>query len=335
MTESRDISTESTSNRPAPSTDSGDIGTESTSNRPDPSTDSGDIGVESTSNRRPRAAEQGRGDSGLASVLAAAERWNVGPVAAAVVGPDGLRAFHGNLDQRFDLASVTKPIAALAVLVAVEEGTLDLDEPAGPPGATVRHLLAHAAGLGFDGAVVAPAGERRTYSNAGFDALAAALERNAGMPAVEYVREAVLEPLAMRATDLPGGSLAHGARSTADDLARFAVELLRPTLVSAATLGAATSVQFPGLRGVLPGFGSQDPNDWGLGFELRDHKAPHWTGTANDPATFGHFGQSGSFLWVDPVLDSALIVLTGRPFGPWAAVAWPALADEVIAAVLG
>ena len=48
----------------------------------------------------------------------------------------------------FSWASVTKPATALAVLIAVEEGTLSLDEPAGPPGATVRHLLAHASGLG-------------------------------------------------------------------------------------------------------------------------------------------------------------------------------------------
>jgi CubicO group peptidase (beta-lactamase class C family) len=43
-----------------------------------------------------------------------------------------------------------------------------------------------------------------------------------------------------------------------------------------------------------------DPNDWGLGFELRDTKEPHWTGTRNSPRTYGHFGGSGSFLWLDP-----------------------------------
>ena len=32
-------------------------------------------------------------------------------------------------------------LTGLAVLVAVEEGTVDLDEPAGPPGSTLRHLL--------------------------------------------------------------------------------------------------------------------------------------------------------------------------------------------------
>ena len=81
---------------------------------------------------------------------------------------------------------------------------------------------------------------------------------------------------------------------------------------------------------MLPGFGRQEPNDWGLGLELRDAKTPHWTGARNSPRTFGHFGRSGTFLWVDPAAGVALGVLTDRPFGDWAAVAWPRLADAVL-----
>jgi CubicO group peptidase (beta-lactamase class C family) len=83
---------------------------------------------------------------------------------------------------------------------------------------------------------------------------------------------------------------------------------------------------------VLPGFGRQDPNDWGLGVEIRDHKHPHWTGRRNSPQTYGHFGQSGSFLWVDPVRGLAACCLGERPFGLWAAEDWPVLSDAVIAA---
>jgi CubicO group peptidase (beta-lactamase class C family) len=72
------------------------------------------------------------------------------------------------------------------------------------------------------------------------------------------------------------------------------------------------------------------PNDWGLGFELRDRKSPHWTGTRNSPATFGHFGAAGTFLWVDPDAGLACAVLTDEPFGPWAVEAWPALGDAVL-----
>jgi CubicO group peptidase (beta-lactamase class C family) len=73
-----------------------------------------------------------------------------------------------------------------------------------------------------------------------------------------------------------------------------------------------------------------DPNDWGLGFELKDAKAPHWTGTHNSPRAFGHFGGSGAFLWIDPDADVALGCLTGREFGPWALEAWPRLSDAVL-----
>lgn len=178
-----------------------------------------------------------------------------------------------------------------------------------------------------------PPATRRVYSNAGINMLASLVERAVEMPFADYLAEAVAKPLQLAATTLPG-SAAAGGMSTADDLARVAHELLVPSgLLHPATLADATSVQYPGLRGVLPGFGHQDPNDWGLGFEIRDGKHPHWTGTRNSPRTYGHFGQSGSMLWVDPDAGAALIALADRPFGEWAAQAWPRLADAVLAAL--
>ena len=88
-------------------------------------------------------------------------------------------------------------------------------------------------------------------------------------------------------------------------------------------------MQFPGLEGILPGFGRFSPNDWGLGLELRDRKQPHWTGARNSPTTFGHFGRSGGFLWVDPEAGLALACLSDLDFGAWAKEAWPRLADAV------
>lgn len=272
-------------------------------------------------------------DAALARALWSVHGWEVGHVSAAVVAPTGTVALVGDGHQGFPLASVTKLLLALTSLVAVEEGTLELDQSAGPPDATVRHLLAHTSGLGFDGGVVAPPGTRRIYSNAGFDALAEHLGDAADMAASAYVAGAVLDPLAMSATDVTAGPLSSGATSTVADLARLARELLSPTLIARSTLTAATEVAFPGLDGVLPGFGTLRPNDWGLGFELRSHKEPHWTGATNSPGTFGHFGAAGTFLWVDPAIERALVVLTDRPFGPWAATAWPRLSDAVVAAV--
>jgi CubicO group peptidase (beta-lactamase class C family) len=258
------------------------------------------------------------------------ESWPSRNAAAAVVGPDGLRASHGDLEREFRWASVTKPITALAVLVAAEEGTVDLDEPAGPPGSTVRHLLAHASGLPLnEGRPIASAGKRRIYSNSGFEALAAHVEERAEMPFGDYLRESVLGPLGLGAELV--GSPASGLRGSLGDLARVARELLAPMLVAAETLSEATEVAFPGLVGVLPGYGRQDRNDWGLGFELRDGKSPHWTGEGNSPRTFGHFGAAGTFLWVDPGASLALAVLTDEEFGDWAKEAWPRLSDGVLA----
>ncbi|MDB1087748.1 serine hydrolase [Streptomyces sp. ACA25] len=264
--------------------------------------------------------------------LAMIEEWPVPTAAAVAVLADGTVAgSHGPTGRRFPLASVTKPLAAYAVLVAVEEGAIELDEPVGPPGATVRHLLAHTSGLAFDEhRTMAEPGTRRLYSNSGFELLGDLVTKAAGIPFPEYLRQAVLEPLGMTDTALDGSPAKDGV-STADDLARFAAELQAPRLLARQTLTEATAVTFPGVNGVLPGFGHQKPNDWGLGFEIRGHKSPHWTGTGSSPRTFGHFGQSGTFLWVDPDAEAACVALTDRDFGPWAGLVWPPFTDAVLA----
>ncbi|MGQ0576393.1 MAG: serine hydrolase domain-containing protein [Pseudonocardia sp.] len=261
--------------------------------------------------------------------------WPVPHAAAALVDADGaVLATAGEQDRTFRLASVTKPLVAYAVLVAVEEGAVDWDTPAGPDGSTVRHLAAHASGLSFSEAVVQAApGRRRIYSNSGFEALGDAVAAGAGMPFARYLHEAVCVPLGMASTELRG-SPAADAVSTCADLARFAAELQAPALVHCSTLGDAVTVAYPGLDGVLPGFGRHQPCDWGLGFEIRDGKSPHWTGARSSPRTFGHFGQAGTFLWVDPDARVACVVLTDRDFGPWAVDAWPAFTDGVLAARL-
>ncbi|HSK61225.1 MAG TPA: serine hydrolase domain-containing protein [Actinomycetospora sp.] len=264
--------------------------------------------------------------------LALVDDWPVEHVAVGVVGADGtVRGTRGDTARRFPLASVTKPLVAWAALVAVEEEAVTLDQPAGPEGSTVRHLLAHTSGLAFgEHRAVAEPGARRLYSSAGFEVLAATIEEATGIAFADYLHEALLAPLGMTSTTLEG-SPGHGATSCVDDLLRLAAEMQAPTLLDPATVREATSVQFPGLNGTIPGFGHQKPNDWGLGVELRDGKSPHWTGSRNAPGTFGHFGQSGTFLWVDPDAGAACVALTDRDFGDWAKSAWPALADAVLA----
>lgn len=267
------------------------------------------------------------------TALDAIADWPVPTAAAAVVGPSGILAESGDTRRRYALASVTKPLVARAAQVAIEEGVVELDTAAGPPGSTVRHLIAHASGLSMKtGKVQAQPGQRRIYSNYGFGVLAETVQRASEIQFEDYLREAVFEPLDMGSSSLAGGTEAagFGGHSCVADLAVFAGDLLRPALVSPQLHSEATTVQFPGLAGVLPGFGVQRPNDWGLGFELRNGKSPHWTGSQNSGSTFGHFGQAGTFVWVDPAADLALVVLTDRDFGDWTYPLWPALSDGVM-----
>jgi CubicO group peptidase (beta-lactamase class C family) len=272
----------------------------------------------------------------MADVLGAVAGWPVPTAAAAVIGPSGVLETFGPLDHEFRLASVTKPLAALAILVAVEEEAVSLGDPVDDalvPGATLRHLLAHASGLAPEKPMRSfPPAQRRVYSNVGIELAAGLVERATDLPFATYLDEALARPLRLSGTSLPGSPARDGV-STVADLGRVAAELLSSTgLLSAPMRAELGTVQYPGLRGVLPGFGPQDPNDWGLGVELRGHKAPHWTGSQNSPRTFGHFGQSGTFLWVDPDAALALVALTDRDFGDWARAAWPPLADAVLGA---
>jgi CubicO group peptidase (beta-lactamase class C family) len=263
-------------------------------------------------------------------VLREIDGWGAPKASAGVVHGHGVAAVYGATEEFVPWASVTKLLTGLTLLVALEEGTVDLDEPAGPPGSSVRHLLAHASGLPLDGVEpIAEPGRRRIYSNTGIEVAAALLAERAEMPFADYFAHAVAEPLGLRGT--LAGSPAHAYAGPLTDLLALGRELLAPTLVAPETLEEAATVQFPGLTGVLPGLGRMDPNDWGLAFELRDGKSPHWTGTRNSPRTFGHFGRSGTFLWVDPEAGLACGVLTGREFGDWAKDAWPAFSDAVLA----
>lgn len=263
--------------------------------------------------------------------------WPVDHVAAAVVIDRGVEHI-GERDRVFRLASLAKPITAWAIMVAVEEAVIDLDAPlahvSAPDGATMRHLLSHAAGFGFDGDEPIAAIERtRTYSNTGIERAADELAASAGMPFEQYLHEAVLQPLGMTATELRG-SPAHAMWSTLDDMTRFVAEMRRPTLLDRSTSADVVRPQYPELGGIVPGVGRFDACPWGLGVEVRGDKSPHWTGRANSPATFGHFGGAGTMMWVDPLADVGVVALTDRPFDEWSDTAlrvWPEFSDAVLA----
>jgi CubicO group peptidase (beta-lactamase class C family) len=109
---------------------------------------------------------------------------------------------------------------------------------------------------------------------------------------------------------------------------------MRPTLLHESTAADAQRTHYPTLAGMVPGVGRYTQCPWGLGFEVRGDKTPHWTGTTNSPRTVGHFGGAGTMFWIDPDRDLALIALADREFDEWSETAlrvWPELSDAVIA----
>jgi CubicO group peptidase (beta-lactamase class C family) len=278
--------------------------------------------------------------------------WPVERAGAAVVSSSGVdTAFLGGVGggDVFPVASVTKLMTSLAALAAVESGRLGLDQPVpeatragGGEEVTVRHLLAHTGGFPFEPpGRPRPPGQRRIYSNVGFRLLAEAVADAAGVSFPTWLSSSVLDPLGMSATRLGrrrgvDGDPAAGVASSLDDLVRLARCLLDggAPVVGPELFDEATTVQFPGLAGLVPGVGRFDPCDWGLGFELHDSKRPHWMGDRRSAAAFGHFGASGCFLWVDPDAGLAAAAVTDRSFDDdkWAMATWPAWSDRLPAA---
>ena len=196
-------------------------------------------------------------------------RGRAGVVAAGVAGEAGgareqaIVSVVGQATLPYPWASVTKVLTALAIWIAVEEGTVEWDDPAGPPGSTVAHLLAHASGLAPDSDdLLAAPGTRRIYSNRGFEVAAAHVSARSGLPFHRYVQSGVLEPLGLDATTL-SGSPASGASGPLTDLLALGRELQTPTLISAGTLAKVTAVAFRGLAGVPPGLRQPGPQRLG------------------------------------------------------------------------
>jgi len=263
------------------------------------------------------------------------ESWPVKNASAGWVNKSEIQEVAGDPDKQYELASITKLLFSLAILVAVEEGTLSLNQPAGPPGSAISNLLSHSSGLDMNSIpgkgenIKTDPGVKRIYSNQGFETLGHELEKASGMSFSDYFHEAVAEPLGLQKTRIHG-SPARDAVSNVNDLLVVANELLTPKLISIQTLQKATSPHLPSLDGILPGFGNQKQNVWGLGFEIKGNKSPHWTARDNSPSTFGHFGQSGTFIWVDPLAEEACVVLTDCVFGPWAKEHWPTFSQTIL-----
>lgn len=227
----------------------------------------------------------------------------------------------------FELASVTKLLSAWTVLIAQSEGICEWDTPIASNGATVEQLLSHSGGINDHGAWREP-GQRRIYSSVGYEILADYISAEADMPFSQYMGEALLEPLGMGDTVLYG-SAGWAMRSTTADLYTFMKEIMHPQLIDTSIRDKAMRISGSDLNGVVPGYGMYKPCDWGLGFELKGLKSGHWMGDSVPLSTCGHFGQAGTFFWLDREEKRGAICLTNRNFGEWAKPLWQNFNTEI------
>jgi CubicO group peptidase (beta-lactamase class C family) len=118
-------------------------------------------------------------------------------------------------DTAFEVASISKAVAAYTVLQLVQQGALSLDAPASsylaapwlPPSTyadriTPRHLLTHSSGLTnqvdpVSKNIAFPPGKTFSYSGVGFIYLQELIEQVTGRSLQEVARELVFQPLGM------------------------------------------------------------------------------------------------------------------------------------------
>ncbi len=179
-----------------------------------------------------------------------------------------------------------------------------------------------------------PPGSRFVYSDINFEVLGFLVEKISGMPLNEFAARNVFTPLAMRHTGfLPpqswipriaptqydehehmlrgvvhdptarrmGGVAGHaGLFSTADDLARFAQQLLSGSKVlSRLTVEKMSTPQQPANAASLRGLG------WDIDSPFASNR-----GELLPVGSFGHTGFTGTSLWIDPATDTYIVLLT-------------------------
>ena len=237
----------------------------------------------------------------------------------------------GDLDEVRPWASVSKMAVSLAFGVEYDWNLHDFDDPAGPPGSSFAHLLAHASGLGSEqDDPVTDVATKRVYSNYGVDlAVATILGKNT---ADRWLDGRVFRPLGMSSTRLVGRAAA-GVEGSTDDLARLAVAWLRPDAIARETRDRMITPFLGALDGIVPGFGRFGPCPWGLGPEVRGDK-DHWMGDWPSDS-FGHFGQSGSLVLLNAREGLGVVATSTEPFGPWARDLWPRWTSDLRQRALG
>jgi len=205
-----------------------------------------------------------------------------------------------------------------------------------------------------------PPGTRFLYSDINFITLGFLVEKVSGMPLNEYASANIFKPLGMsHTTFLPpaawtariaptqydehgnmlrgtvhdptarrmGGVAGHaGLFSTADDMAIFAQALLSGhKILSRSAIEKMTTPQQPATAASLRGLG------WDIDSPFSRNR-----GELFPVGSFGHTGFTGTSLWIDPVTDTYVIILTNavHPRGHGSAISLRSRIATAVAASL-
>lgn len=294
----------------------------------------------------------------------------------------------------FLIASITKPIVAMAAMLLVERGQLLLSERVseiipefggkGRYGISVRHLLTHTSGLPdmlpnnmelrqahattedfvAETCKATPEftpGHNLQYQSKGFAMLGEIIKRVSGQSCPEFLQNEFFGPMGMNDTalgapeswftgstdrqsrfadlrlppDVPPDADWHwntrywrtlgapwgGILTTTGDLARYAQMILNQGLheglqiLSPQTVSLSTRNHLETMPNIPDNVHRSKP--WGLGWKmLWPHNSSNF-GDLLSSSAYGHWGASGTLIWIDPELDAFGIILTTEPQEPY------------------
>ena len=124
--------------------------------------------------------------------------WPANNTSICIIDRRGDAHTFGDTARASRIASISKLITAWATLIAVEDGSTSFDAQVGQQECTLAHLLSHAGGYSFDGAVpIVTPGRKRIYSNTGYELIADHVEQVSEISFTDFLHEAIFEPLGM------------------------------------------------------------------------------------------------------------------------------------------
>ncbi len=294
-------------------------------------------------------------------------------------------------DAIFLVASITKPIVAMAVMQLIERGCFSLVDRVvdfipefgrqGKYGTEIRHLLTHTSGLPdmlpdnvelrknhatlkrfvertCEEAPAFSPGKGVQYQSMGIAVLGEIIGRVSGKTCAQYLQDEFFQPLGLRDTALgapddwfdgaapkidrvPAAVLMEeqaagtdwtwnsrywrqlgapwgGLLTSATDLSGYAQFMLRRgstidgrRLLAPATIEAATRNQFECMRDIAEFERRCRP--WGLGWRMDWPAHSSNFGDLLGPRAYGHWGATGTVLWIDPDAGTFAMILTTLP----------------------